>query len=176
METLINELKQTWDNPAMLLVTALRVVVVYGVLLIFLQLSGRRVLGQMTPFDLLTLLLLSNVVQNAMLGSDNSLVGGLVGAMVLLLLNRLISRARAIRERFEGSPTVLISQGQILLDNLKRENVSQAELMTALREHGVENAAEVGIALLEADGTISVVPHKSGVIRQVRHVKSSRNR
>jgi len=159
-----------------ILFTGLRVLVVYAALLFFLLLTGKRVLGQFTPFDLLTLLLLSNAVQNAMIGPDNSLTGGLLAAALLLLSNRWVATNTRLRERIEGEPTLLIRDGQVLTEALKREGVSQHELEAALREHGLDNPQGVAAAVLEADGTISVVPLHGYTVRKVRHVKSSRNR
>ncbi|GGI98246.1 DUF421 domain-containing protein [Alicyclobacillus cellulosilyticus] len=159
-----------------ILFTAARVVVVYAVLLIALRMVGRRMLGQMTPFDLLTLLLLSNVVQNAMIGPDNSLLGGLAGAVVLLLLNGLVSHRTRLRRFVEGAPVVLITRGRVMEEHLRREGILLDELMAALREHGIERIEEVDTAILEMDGTISVIPHHTPTVHRVRKVRSSRNR
>lgn len=179
MEGFVHDLLgQGWvavGNPLIILFTLVRVIAIYLVLLGLLKLAGKRTLGQMTPFDLLTLLLLSNVVQNAMIGPDTSLTGGIVGAMTLLGLNRMVSRSR-LRSAIEGQPTVLIKDGQLMPEHLRREDVNEAELLSALREHGVERYQDVMTAVLEPDGTISVVPVKEGVVRRMRHVKSSRNR
>lgn len=170
-----SHLRDLIGDPLTVLFTALRVAAIYGFLLLLLQLAGRRVLGQMTPFDLLTLLLLSNAVQNAMIGPDNSLLGGIVGALVLLGLNRLISRSK-LRQTLENHNIVLINKGQVVSENLGRADITQNELDTALREHGVSQASEVSMAYLEPDGTISVVPAKDGQIKRFRKIKSSRNR
>ncbi|MCS7219164.1 MAG: DUF421 domain-containing protein [Thermus sp.] len=162
-------------DPAAWLLTLVRVGVVYLVLLLFLRWSGKRVLGQMTPLDLLTLLLLANAVQNAMVGPDQSLVGGLLGAGLLLLLDRLFSQ-RPWRRAFLGEPTLLVHEGKPLLENLRREGVDLDELQAALREHGVARLEEVLTAVLEVDGTISVVPTNHQTPKRVRHVRSSRNR
>ena len=172
---ILPHLQDLLGNGWTVLFTALRVVAVYGILLWLLHLAGKRLLGQMTSFDLLTLLLISNTVQNAMIGPDNSLSGGLLGAVILLGMNRVISRSR-LRGALEADPTLLIRQGQILQDNLVREDISQAELMAALREHGLERVEEVSSAVLETDGTISVVALKGQAVRRLKRVKSSRNR
>jgi len=159
-----------------ILFTGLRVLTVYAVILFFLRLTGKRVLGQFTPFDLLTLLLLSNAVQNAMIGPDNSLTGGLLAAAILLLANRWVAANTKLRESLEGEPALLIRDGQVITETLRREGVSEKELQAALREHGLDNPQEVAAAVLEVDGTISVVPAQGHTIKRLRRVKSSRNR
>ena len=139
-----------------------RTAVVYVAILIGLRLAGKRELGQMTMFDLLVLMLLANAVQNAMVGPDTSLVGGLLAAALLLILNALLRRARAHWPRLgrvlEGTPTVLVVHGKIVEKNLRHEGVDEELLRQALREHGVESVAGVDLAVLELDGSISVVP------------------
>jgi uncharacterized membrane protein YcaP (DUF421 family) len=173
--TFIQQLGQALGDPSEILFTVLRVLVVYVLLLLALRFTGRRQLGQLTPFDLVTLLLLSNVVQNAMVGSDTSLVGGLVGAAVLLILNYVVSRTTLIRNALEGKPIILISQGKVDSDHVRREGISMEELEEALREHGVRSLEDTELAVLEADGNISVIA-KSDPMRRLRKVKSSRNR
>lgn len=168
-------LREILGDPLTLAFTLLRVAVVYLVLLLFLRLSGKKVLGQMTPLDLLTLLLLSNVVQNAMIGPDNSLLGGLLGAGLLLLLDRVLSHSR-LRRSFMGEPVLLVHEGRPVWDHLRREGVELEELMAALREHGVARLEDVLEAVLEVDGTISVVPKDHLEPKRVRKVRSSRNR
>lgn len=163
------------DGPT-LLFTALRVAVVYGVLLGLLQLGGRRTLGQLTPFDLVTLLLLSNVVQNAMIGPDLSLTGGLLGAAVLLGLDRLIAQNPRFRRQLEREPVMLVYQGQVQEQRLQREGVSLAELEEAVREHGVGQLNHVETAVLEMDGTISVIPKGQAPVKRLKKVASRRSR
>jgi uncharacterized membrane protein YcaP (DUF421 family) len=144
-----------------LLDVAARTAVVYLVLLVGLRLTGKRQVGQFTPFDLLLLLLLANAVQNAMVGPDVSLLGGLVAAATLLVLNGIvatISRRTIGAERFlEGTPTILIRHGLVLDGSLAREGISQEDLLRALREHGIDNPELVRSAILEVDGSISVL-------------------
>ncbi len=161
------------DVPT-LLFTLVRVAVVYAVLLGLLRLTGKRQLGQLTPFDLITLLLLSNVVQNAMIGPDNSLVGGLLGAGVLLGLNRGVSRVPWLRGRFEGHPVVLIYRGRLERDQLDREGVSEGELAEAVREHGLPDLAAVDTAVLEVDGHISIIPKDAASYHSIEGVASRR--
>jgi uncharacterized membrane protein YcaP (DUF421 family) len=175
MTSLLKQLELALGNPSDSLFTVLRVIVVYVLLLVALRFTGRRQLGQLTPFDLVTLLLLSNVVQNAMVGNDVSLMGGLLGALTLLALNALISRITPLRNALEGKPIILISQGKVDRDNVRRENVSLAELEEALREHGVGSLEETELAVLESDGNISVIASREHM-KRIRKVKSSRNR
>ena len=150
------------DNLATLPEIVLRTVAVYFVILVGLRLAGKREIGQMAPFDLVVLLLIANAVQNAMVGPDSSLLGGLVSAAVLLLidvlLSRLIGASPRLRRLVEGSPTLLVLRGQTLPANLRREGVEDTELLAAPREHGVADLSEVDMAVLEIDGSISVVP------------------
>jgi uncharacterized membrane protein YcaP (DUF421 family) len=173
--SLRQQLEQALGDPSEILFTLIRVVFVYALLLLALRFTGRRQLGQLTPFDLVTLLLLSNVVQNAMVGSDISLLGGLLGAMVLLLLNYFISKTMRLRSALEGKPTVLISQGKVVEENVRHERISVGELEEALREHGIATLEDAELAVLEADGNISVIT-KHTPMKRLRKVKSSRNR
>jgi uncharacterized membrane protein YcaP (DUF421 family) len=152
---------------------AARTALVYLALLAGLRLTGKREVGQMTVFDLVVLLVLSNAVQNAMLGPDTSLTGGLLAAACLLALNRLVAalrlRSPRLRELVEGSPTVLVSDGQYHEDAMRREGVDRAEVEMALREHGIAGVEAVRLAVLEPDGSISVVPQETPVVRVRRH-------
>ena len=176
MHSLTAHLQEALGNGWTVAFTALRVAAVFVVVLLFIRLSGKRVLGQITPFDLVTLLLISNAVQNAMIGPDNSLTGGLVAAAVLLLLNRLISSHPLLREAVEGEPAVLVQNGKVFAEQLRREAVSLHELEAALRSHGVARLDDVASAVLEVDGTISVSQIGEHSVKRLRRVKSSRNR
>jgi uncharacterized membrane protein YcaP (DUF421 family) len=140
----------------------LRTAVVYLVVLAGMRLAGKREIGQMTVFDLVVLLLLANAVQNAMVGPDTSLIGGILAAGVLLILNALVARLRLrwprLRRLVEGTPTLLMLHGEVIADHLRREGLDQETLEAALREHGVIDLSEVEMAVLEIDGSISVVP------------------
>lgn len=142
--------------------TIARTAIIYLVMLVGLRLAGKREIGQLTVFDLVVLLLISNSVQNAMVGDDRSVTGGLVAAAMLLLLDRGVSalglRSPRLRRAIEGSPTLLILHGQLLRDHLRKEGLDEETLQAALREHGVQDSAEVEMAVLEIDGSISVVP------------------
>lgn len=138
-----------------------RVVVIYAVVLAGLRLTGKREIGQMAPFDFVLLLLIANAVQNAMVGFDTTLVGGITAALTLFLMNagvaRLTLRYPYLRSIVEGTPTVLIRDGNILHKNLLREGISGDVLEEMLREHGTNTIANVRLATLEIDGSISVV-------------------
>jgi uncharacterized membrane protein YcaP (DUF421 family) len=146
-----------------LLQIVLRTGVIYLLVLIGVRLSGKREVGQMTPFDLTLLLLLSNSVQNAMTGPDTSLLGGAVAAGTLLILNYLVGNlsggSRRFRRLVEGQPTLLIHDGKIIEAHLAREHVSIDELHRALREHGINSCDQVALAVLEVDGSISCLKY-----------------
>ena len=140
----------------------LRTAAVYLVILVGLRLAGKREIGQLTVFDLVVLLLIANAVQNAMVGPDTSLVGGILAAVVLLLINVLVARLRfkwpRLRRWLEGTPTLLVLHGDVISGNLRREGVDEDILSAALREHGIADISGVEMAVLETDGSISVVP------------------
>jgi uncharacterized membrane protein YcaP (DUF421 family) len=153
---------------------ALRTLSIYILVLVGVRLSGKREVGQMTPFDLTLLLLISNSVQNAMTGPDTSLAGGAVAASTLLLLNYTVGvfsgKNRRFRKFIEGQPTLLVHDGSIIHEHMAKERVSKDELDRALREHGIGSTKEVAIAVLEVDGTISCLRYddldpKSGNVR-----------
>ena len=150
-----------WVFNHTLLEIALRAVIIYVFVLIGIRLTGKREVGQMTPFDLVLLLLIANTVQNAMTGPDTSVTGGLAAAGALLIANavvtRLVWRYQKVRKLVEGSPTLLIHDGKILAGNLSKEKVTREELEQALREHGVADISAVSRAVLEVDGSISVL-------------------
>ncbi|OHB20749.1 MAG: hypothetical protein A2939_00080 [Parcubacteria group bacterium RIFCSPLOWO2_01_FULL_48_18] len=157
----------------------LRAVAVYAVMLVGLRLSGKREIGQMTPFDFVLLLLIANAVQNAMVGSDTSLVGGIIAAGTLICINmivtRLVWRSKKIQRLVEGSPTLLISDGKTVAKNLKKEKVTKEVLEEVLREHGVASVSDVKCAMLEVDGNISVIrfdemPSLPRPHHRIRHV------
>src|SRR5205823_14040329 len=144
----------------------LRSVVVYLFMLLAFRFTGKRQVGQLTPFDLVVLLIISNVVQNAVIGPDNSLGGGLLGAAVILGLNYafvdLTFRSKRLRRLLEATPTLLIHNGQILHQNLKKERITLDDLHAALRRAGIVDAEHVRVAVLEENGGISVIPRAAG--------------
>ena len=141
----------------------LRTAAIYVVVLLGVRLSGKREVGQMTPFDLTLLLLISNSVQNAMTGTDTSLAGGAVAATTLLLLNYAVAEAsggnRRFRKLIQGSPTLLVHNGEVVAVSMAREHVSYDELERAMREHGISTVREVALAVLEVDGSISILKY-----------------
>jgi uncharacterized membrane protein YcaP (DUF421 family) len=146
-----------------LLIIVLRTFVIYLVVLIGVRLSGKREVGQMTPFDLTLLLLISNSVQNAMTGPDTSLTGGIVAAITLLVMNYLIAEVAGANRRFrkvvEGQPSLLVHDGQIILAHMAKEHVSMDELERAMREHGINSYHDVALAVLEVDGSMSFLKY-----------------
>jgi uncharacterized membrane protein YcaP (DUF421 family) len=138
----------------------LRPAMVYFFLVLVLRVFGKRELAQLNPFDLVVLLSLSNTVQNAIIGNDNSLTGGLVGAFSLLGINylvvRYLFRHRRLDQLFEGKPTVLIQQGHIIKKALAQELLTRAELMTVLHRQGFDSLTEVETCTLEPGGTFYI--------------------
>src|SRR3954471_23371570 len=139
----------------------LRSAVVYGFLIGLLRLTGKRQIGQLAPFDLVLLLVLSNAVQNSMNGGDNSLVGGLVSAVTLVVLNYGIGyatfKSKRVEELIEGRPQVIIHNGRVFQDVMRRAQLTHHELDAALRQAGCTCPEEVQAAILENNGSISVV-------------------
>jgi uncharacterized membrane protein YcaP (DUF421 family) len=144
------------DSPVSIAEKVIRTVVVYAILVVLLRLFGKRELAQLNPFDLVVLLLLSNSVQNAIIGADNSIAGGIIGALTLLVLNYLVVRFmfkhRRLDEMFEGSPTVLIENGEIRRKELARELLTEAELQTVAHRQGYATINEVASCILEPGG------------------------
>ena len=138
--------------------------VVYVFLMLAFRIAGKRELGAMTPFDLVVLLTISNVLQNAMIGNDNSLSGGLLGAVALLTANgvvaRLVLRSTWLERWLFGHPTPLIENGRVLTENMRREAMTWSELQRAIREHELDaetDLPEIRRALLEVDGKVTIV-------------------
>ena len=140
-------------------------VVVYGFLLASFRVAGKRLLGQLTAFDLVMLLIISNLLQNAAIGNDNSLGGGLLGAAVIIALNVMVAwltfRHKRLERLVENTPTVIVKHGHVIRANLDREHMSLAELRAALRKEGIATMSEVRYAILEEDGHVSVIPRRS---------------
>ncbi|HWY09167.1 MAG TPA: YetF domain-containing protein [Candidatus Acidoferrales bacterium] len=142
----------------------LRPVIVYFFLVIMLRLSGKRELVQLNPFDLVVLLTLSNTVQNAIIGDDNSVSGGLLGATSLLAVNyltvRFLYKHKALDEIVEGKADVLIEGGKLQPAHLKKELISVAQLEAAARKQGFGSLSEVDQCILEPGGTLSFIGKK----------------
>src|ERR1700723_2852195 len=158
--------------PLPVLEKIIRPVIVYIFLIVFLRLFGKRELAQLNPFDLVVLLSLSNTVQNAIIGNDNSLTGGLIGAFTLLAMNyaviRFLFRHRRLDELFEGKPTVLVDDGKILQHALARELLTRAELITVLHRQGFDSLDEVHRCVLEPGGTF-YIQRKLPALENVQH-------
>ena len=152
----------------------LRPVVVYAFLVISLRLSGKRELVQLNPFDLVVLLTLSNTVQNAIIGDDNSVSGGLIGATSLLVVNYLVVRFlynhRKLDRLIEGKEDVLIDKGHVKTDRLKKELISMQQLAAAARKQGFDDLSEVEQCILEPGGTMTFIKKKPDE-EDVRHAE-----
>jgi uncharacterized membrane protein YcaP (DUF421 family) len=146
--------------PLPILEKLLRPVIVYLVLVLLLRLFGKRELAQLNPFDLVVLLSLSNTVQNAIIGDDNSVTGGLIGAFSLLAINwlvvRVLFRSRRLTRAFEGQAAVLVHNGQIDQKALERESLTREELLDVIHRQGFEDFHQVHKCELEPNGTFYV--------------------
>lgn len=140
-----------------------RTLLVYAFLVIGLRLAGKRELGQLNTFDLVVLLLLSNTVQNAIIGPDNSALGGIIGGTMLLAVNyvtvRFLYHHDRLERAFEGTSVVLIDKGQIIRRNLERQAITEQELLSACRRQGIGTISDVQTAILETSGAISIFTH-----------------
>ena len=138
----------------------IRAILVYFFVVIALRLAGKREIGALNPFDLVVLLFLSNILQNSIIGNDLSVTGGLIGAATLLLTNYAVQRFlfnhQTLDHALEGEATVLIEDGKILHENLKKELVTEDVLIVAVHKQGILEIVDVEKAVLETDGNISV--------------------
>ncbi len=150
-----------------LLEKLLRPAIVYLALVVLLRIFGKRELAQLNPFDLVVLLSLSNTVQNAIIGNDNSLSGGIIGAVSLLAVNWLVVRALfsspQLTRMFEGRSTVLIVNGQIDHKAVKRESLTPEELLDVIHKQGFDSVHRVQRCELEPNGTFYVEPYEPSV-------------
>jgi uncharacterized membrane protein YcaP (DUF421 family) len=175
-----NLLTQVFDGPTLAggLIIAAKTTVVYLFLVAGLRLLGKRELGQMTVYDLVMIVVVGNAVQNAMMNNDNTLFGGVISAITLLTLNRLLNilirRSKKVERMMVGQPVLLVSHGKPLKHNLDREGLTTDELEAALREHGMTDVGDAQTMILEVDGSISVIPGDSKVLRTRRHYKAVR--
>ena len=144
----------------------LRSAVIFVVVLAGLRILGKRHVAQLSIVDLVLILLISNAVQNAMVGPDVSLVGGIAAAVTLLVMSYLFTlllyRSKRAERFFEGTPTLLIHNGKIIPRHLAQEKITEEELERVIREHGIENISDVKNAVMEADGTVSVIQKSGG--------------
>ena len=155
-----------------LLEKILRPIVVYAFLVVSLRLAGKRELVQLNPFDLVVLLTLSNTVQNAIIGDDNSVLGGIIGATSLLVTNFLVVRFlyghRKLDQLVEGGADVLIEDGKVRTQHLKTELITMAQLEAAARKQGFGSLSEVNQCVLEPGGTLTFLGKKPPA-EEVRH-------
>jgi len=139
-----------------------RGVIIYIFLIILLRVTGKRQVGQMAPFDLVLLLVLSNAVQNAMNGGDNSIIGGMISAVTLVALNWVVGlatfRSKKLEALVEGRPELLIHDGKLFPEALEHAKLTRHEVMAALRSASCGSIEEVQTAVLENNGNISVIP------------------
>lgn len=149
---------------------ALRSAAVYLFLIAGIILLGKKELAQLSVSDLVFFLLVSNALQNAMVGPDNSLIGGIVSATVLIVINyvlkQLIFRIPALAKVIKGDPLILVYKGKVNTKNLEKESISMDELLAAVREHGLETLQDVKLSILETDGTISVISTDKQTVHQ----------
>lgn len=134
---------------------------VYFFMMIALRLTGKKQLSQLNTTDVILILLISNAVQNAMVGNDTSLLGGIIAASVLFLINlilrKLIYKYKKLGEFLQEKPEILIHDGKLDFKTLSKLNITSEELKEAIREHGVEYFDQVKLAILEVDGNISII-------------------
>lgn len=142
-------------------VFVLRATAIYALVMVLIRVSGKRAVGQFTPFDLVMLILIGNAVQNGINGGDNSLTGAAIMATTLIALNYgvafITSRSRRVERIVEGEPVVLARNGKLFEGVLRRELVSRDDFRESLRMNGIDDVAKVELALLETNGSISVV-------------------
>ena len=154
-----------WMPEVTVLERVVRAAVGYGFLLVAFRLTGKRQVGQLTPFDLVVLLIVSNVLQNAMIGPDNSITGGLVGAATIFLLNGTLARltfaSRRLERLIDGRPTLLVHDGRVDEAAMARELVTREELHAALREGGIAEVSEARFVMLESTGRMTVGPKRA---------------
>ena len=144
-----------------ILLVALKSIVVYLFIILAIRFFGKKELSQLSIVDLVFILLISNSVQNAMVGNNTTLLGGITAATALFVVNwilkDLIYESKTVSQTLQGQPVILIYQGKVIHKHLAQAKISLAELETAVREHGVKDIAKVDLAILEVDGNISVL-------------------
>lgn len=177
---MIQWLSDVFDHPNLtgLLIIAAKTAAIYVFLVIGLRVLGKRELGQMTVYDLVLLIVIANAVQNAMVGTDATLCGGIVAAVTLMVLNKALNlamlRSRKLRAAMIGEPLLIVNHGHLLRAHMAKEGITKDQVMAALREHGLTKLEDAQIAVLEVDGSISVVPVASNVLHGRRHYRALR--
>ena len=151
---------------------AVRSVSVYFFMIIALRVFGKKQLSQLNTADVILILLISNSVQNAMVGNNTSLYGGIVAALALFIINfgfkKIMSKSEFIKNLVQDRPEILIHNGKIVFDTISRLGITNDELQEAMREHGVEYYKEVKLAMFEIDGSISIISGDKD-IKQTHH-------
>lgn len=159
---------------------AIRSSSVYIFMIVAFRLFGKRELSQLSIGDLVLIVLISNAVQNAMVGDNTTLSGGLMAATVLFLLNMVLSylmyRFKSIRKLVQSEPVTLIYEGKILQGHLKSVLLTEEELMAAVREHGVKSAGEVSLAILEVDGNISIISESDNKLKRSQYKRKRQHK
>lgn len=155
----------------------LRCLAVYAFMIIAIRLTGKKELSQLNTIDVVLILLISNAVQNAMVGSDSSLLGGIVAAAVLFLLNfilkKVLFKSEIIRNFILEKPEILIHNGNMDFKILHKLSISSEEIQEAMREHGIEKIKDVKLAMMEVDGNISIISQDKD---QLKHTSYKRKR
>lgn len=161
-----------FNVPIPILEKIIRPILIYGFLVVLLRVFGKRELAQLNPFDLVVLLSLSNTVQNAIIGEDNSVAGGMIGAVTLLVTNylvvRFLFRHRRLDQLMEGKPAILIKDGHLHKKEMARELLTTAELQSVIRRQGFAGIHDIETCILEPGGAFSIKP-KSPSADVVRH-------
>ncbi len=167
-----------FPDPAGAIAIALKTAVIYLFLIIGLRLLGQRELGQMSIYDLILIIVIANSVQNAMIGQDTTLGGGLIAALTLLVLNRVFTWLTLTHPRVRhwliGEPILIVKDGNPLEGAMRRQGITIEQLRAAMREHGIDKLSDVQMAVLEIDGTLSVVPKEAEVHRTHHRIKGIR--
>jgi uncharacterized membrane protein YcaP (DUF421 family) len=160
-----------------ILTIVLRSVAVYVCIIVCIRLFGKKEISQLSVIDLVFILLISNSVQNAMVGDNTTLQGGLIAAVTLFAVNSLlrlvIFKSKKVEFFLEGSPVILIYEGKIVKAHLNEQRITMEELEATVREHGVKDISEVDLAILEIDGNISIISHNytQKIIHKRKHHK-----
>ena len=158
----MSPLSPHWFLPQVpLLEKIVRAALVYFFILIAFRLLGKRQVGQMTKYDLIVMLVIANVLQNAMIGEDASVAGGMLGALTILLLNLGVAwfsyRSKKFEQLIEGMPTPVVFNGRVIEKNLRIEQMSREDLLAALRRQGIFHLDEVKLAVIEDNGAVAVL-------------------
>jgi uncharacterized membrane protein YcaP (DUF421 family) len=158
----------------------LRSAAIYIFMVLAIRLFGKKELSQLSTTDLVFIVLISNAVQNAMIGANSSLLGGIIAASVLFSLNYIMKllmfRYSNFKDLIEEKPVILISQGKIDVSHLHLERITMEELEEAIREHGIDSYKQVKLAILEVDGNISVISGEDNSLKQTQYKSHRRHK